>query len=318
MRRLKNIAGKIFGSSSGEELGKGIYASLEELIEQRQYISYVKNHNKKDTYAKYAGDVKSAFKGRGMEFAEIRAYEYGDEVRDIDWRVTARKLAPYTKLYHEEKDREIYVFLDLSSSMVFGTKHELKSVLAAKVAALLGWISFENKDRIGAVIFDGEESYFYKPQNSRANLLAILKKISEMTKQVAENRKKATEPAKFEKSLHSLQKTIKGRANIFVISDFAIFDDKIRKSLALVAKRGRLYLVDVFDKVEYVVPQEGEYMISSNEENLVFNTAGVGFKGEYENYFVHKNQIVKEFCLKFSCLYMGISNEIPIFRQIRL
>ena len=124
-----------------------------------------------------AGDVKSAFKGRGMELEEIRSYAYGDDVRDIDWRVTARKEQPFTKLYAEERDREIYVLLDLSPQMVFGTRHELKSVAAAKIAALLGWMSLENKDRFGCVVYDGQENLFFKPQNNRANMMIMLKKI---------------------------------------------------------------------------------------------------------------------------------------------
>ena len=156
MKRLKHIT-RFFGRVAPELGGNGLFASLDELIEQRQYVAYLRQLGQSKTFSSMAGDVKSAFKGRGMELEEIRSYTYGDDVRDIDWRVTARKEQPFTKLYAEERDREIYALLDLSPQMVFGTRHELKSVAAAKIAALLGWMSLENKDRFGCLVFDAAE-----------------------------------------------------------------------------------------------------------------------------------------------------------------
>ena len=169
MKRLQHIT-RFFGRVAPELGGNGLFASLDELIEQRQYVAYLRQLGQSKTFSSMAGDVKSAFKGRGMELEEIRSYTYGDDVRDIDWRVTARKEQPFTKLYAEERDREIYALLDLSPQMVFGTRHELKSVAAAKISALLGWMSLENKDRFGCLVFDGAESLFFKPQNNRANI----------------------------------------------------------------------------------------------------------------------------------------------------
>ena len=111
MKRLKHIT-RFFGRVAPELGGNGLFASLDELIEQRQYVAYLRQLGQSKTFSSMAGDVKSAFKGRGMELEEIRSYTYGDDVRDIDWRVTARKEQPFTKLYAEERDREIYALLD--------------------------------------------------------------------------------------------------------------------------------------------------------------------------------------------------------------
>ena len=123
---------------------QGLSVTVEELIAQQQYLPYLTYKQNKMT-SNQAGGVKSTFKGRGMEFEEVRAYIFGDDVRDIDWRVTARKAEPYTKVFNEEKDREIIVVLDLSASMVFGTKHELKSVTAAKITAMIGWLTIRHQ-----------------------------------------------------------------------------------------------------------------------------------------------------------------------------
>lgn len=163
MGKLKKLTEKFFKPKLEKAGGNGLYATLEELTEQRRFVPYLKNHQFNHIVSSRAGDVKSAFKGRGMELEEIRSYAFGDDVRDIDWRVTARRQTPYTKLFAEEKDREIYVVLDLSAHMVFGTRVELKSVAAAKIAALFGWLSLENRDRFGCLIYDGEETYVFKP-----------------------------------------------------------------------------------------------------------------------------------------------------------
>ena len=165
-----------------EEINKnnmrGLCVGVDELIAQRKFLPYIKQrHNNITSYQ--AGDIRSAFKGRGMELEEVRSYGYGDDVRDIDWRVTARKGDTYTKVFSEEKDREVYVVLDVSPYMLFGTKKELKSVSAAKLTALLGWQSLANKDRFGLILFDGYETKMFKPQNNQKNLMAIFNAISE-------------------------------------------------------------------------------------------------------------------------------------------
>ena len=222
-----------------------------------------------------AGDVKSAFKGRGMELEEIRSYAYGDDVRDIDWRVTARKEQPFTKLYAEERDREIYVLLDLSPQMVFGTRHELKSVAAAKIAALLGWMSLENKDRFGCVVYDGQENLFFKPQNNRANMMIMLKKISEATKRIL--REKQEVSPDLQKSVQLLQQSIKSQAAVFIVSDFTDFSDDMQKSLAALAKKARVYALNVFDVLEEFPPKAGEYMAENKGERLIFESKSKSF-----------------------------------------
>ena len=137
MGKLKRLTERFFGPRAVKIGGNGLYATLEELMEQRRYVPYLKSHQFNHIVSSSAGDVKSAFKGRGVELEEIRSYAFGDDIRDIDWRVTARRQVPYTKLFAEEKDREIYVVLDLSAHMVFGTRIELKSTAASKIAALL-------------------------------------------------------------------------------------------------------------------------------------------------------------------------------------
>ncbi len=318
---LKSLKNKFFKKPQADKSGNGLFATVEELIEQKQYVSYLKNFHHRLAVSRQAGDVKSAFKGRGIELEELRAYNYGDDVRDIDWRVTARKLAPFTRLYAEEKDREIYVLLDLSPYMVFGTRKELKSVAAAKIAALIGWLCLENKDRFGLYLFSGTQSHLFKPSNSRGGMIAMLKKISAYTKNILQS---PTAPASGQAEsvsvpLKVLSKVIKGQATVFVISDFSDFSDDLQKDLAHLSRKCRVFCIDVFDALEEHAPQAGEYMVSSGDgKSLIFNTTSKAYRTEYQDYFIARRQKVRDFCLRFGARYLEVMTGADLHKQLKI
>lgn len=314
MPNFARLAAGLFVRRKNRE--NGLCASLEELMEQRRNLACL-HQKSKLAPSDMAGEVRSAFKGRGIEMEEIREYTYGDDVRDIDWRVTARKKTPYTKVYAEERDREIFVLLDLSPSMVFGTKRELKSVTASKTAALIGWLAQENRDRFGAVIYDGREIRTFKSQHNRAHLLAVLKKIAETGRRILQPAKEEGEPASLVRPLKTATKLIKSRAAVFVISDFYRFGEMEQKALAALAGKGQVFCVDVFDRLEEKAPAGGEYMAENNGKTLVFDSRPKIFKREYQAYFAGRREKVRDFCRKFNCRYMEIRTDADSFRQIK-
>lgn len=315
MKRLKSLA-KIF-SFQNEADNSGLFVTLDELIEQRRYVAYLKALTSRLAVSNQAGDVKSAFKGRGVELEEVRGYTFGDDVRDIDWRITARKDMPYTKLYAEEKDREIYVLLDLSPYMVFGTRKELKSVAAAKIAGLLGWLALGNKDRFGCIIFDGKNNYVFKPKNHQGNLIAIFKKIAAVSQDVL---RKTDEPLTdgFAKTVKLLQQNIKTQATVFVVSDFNHFDDALKKAIAGMARRTKVFMVNVFDVLEENPPKGGEYMAADYGKRLVFNSDSKQFQKAYKAHFALKRHEAKQFALRFGCRYLEVRTDIELYKQLKV
>jgi len=300
-----------------EKRPNGLYVDIDELIEQKKYLPYIKRrHN--NIVSDQVGDIKSAFKGRGMEFEEVRAYGFGDDVRDIDWRVTARKNETYTKVFAEEKDREVYVVLDLSPYMLFGTKKELKSVSAAKLGALLGWQSLVNKDRFGLILYDGVETKFFKPQSSQKSFMAILNAIVSATKNVAEKSKNKSFEQKsgLENPMQFLQYIIKSHAMVFILSDFKYITDL--KPLVALTKRSRVYCVNIYDVIEEVPPASGEYMAEYNGEKLVFDTSSETYKRTYYYHFLDKRRKVENFCKRFGCYYINIRTDRPLHRQLKI
>ncbi len=298
-----------------EKTSNGLYVDLEDLIEQRKYLPYIKQRHNNIT-SDQAGDIRSAFKGRGMEFDEVRTYGYGDDVRDIDWRVTARKNETYTKVFSEEKDREVYVILDLSPYMIFGTKKELKSVAASKLAALLGWQSVVNKDRFGLVIYDGQQTKVFKPQSNHKNLMAILKTISETSKEILE--KNTPTNGNIEEPLKFLQYGIKSRAMVFILSDFKNMSNEALKSLVALTKRCRVYCINIYDILEEIPPMSGEYMAEYNGEKLIFDSTPDVFKKTYYEYFAEKRQTMSNFCKKFGCQYINVRTDKPLYKQLKI
>ena len=298
-----------------KQKSNGLYASLDDLFEQKKYLPYIKQRHNNVTSDK-VGNIRSAFKGRGIEFEEVRLYSFGDDVRDIDWRVTARLGNTFTKVFSEEKDREVYVVLDLSPYMIFGTKKELKSVSASKISALLGWQSLSNKDRFGLILYDGKTTKLYKPQSSQKNLMAILKAISNTSKKILNNKQYLKSDLK--EPLELLQYSIKSKAMVFVVSDFKNISEEAQKSLVALTKKCRVYCINVYDYVEEVPPANGEYVAQYNGQRLFFNTMSSDFKDAYYEYFAKKRQTMERFCKKFNCQYINIRTDKPLHKQLKI
>ena len=293
-------------------LSEALTPSLKTLMNLKKDVPYLKDFRLKRT-SYQAGDARSAFKGRGIEFEEVRPYQFGDDVRDIDWRVTARKNQPYTKLYMEEKDREVYVWLDLSSKMYFGTKGELKSVTAAKTAALLGWFALSYKDRLGFAIYNGRRTYIFEARRNQEYFLAVLKKIEKIAK---ENLEGAEDTEAVEKSLQYMQKKVSRHAIVFLVGSFNVHQSA-SKEISLLAHKNEVYVVDIFDKLEAVCPPKGVYPAECEGKTEEINNTGEKYELSYEAYFENKRRELKEFCTKNSAHYRAIRSDLPICAQLR-
>ena len=302
-----------FRKNEKQKEKNGLSVTVPELIAQQRYLPYLSRRHNFLT-SNQAGDVKSAFKGRGIELEEVRAYNFGDDIRDIDWRVTARKSEPFTKVYAEEKDRVITVVLDLSASMIFGTRNELKSVTAAKIAAMLGWLSVRNKDRFGIVIYDGKNVSYFKPQNNLNNLMAVFNKIAEVSQNVLQN----SSIGKLEDALKILEYHQKSQGTIFILSDFYHFDNEQFKNIAALAKNNKVYCLNIFDVLEDIAPPSGDYKAVYSNQELVFNSSSDKFKSEYQKYFAQNRENIRRNCQKFLCKYLEIRTDVPIFKQLQL
>ena len=307
-----NAVKSSFKKNEAELSDEAFVPSLKTLTALKQNVPYLKDFHFKKTSVR-AGDAKSAFKGRGIEFEEVRPYQFGDDVRDIDWRVTARKNQPFTKLYMEEKDRQVFVFLDLSSKMYFGTKTELKSVCAAKIAALLGWLALSYHDKLGLAIYTGTQTYFFEARHGETYFLSVLKKIEDVARQ---NLSLTADTQTFSQALKQFEAKIFRSSVIFLVSSFDT-DDAAVKSVQTLTNQNEVYVIDVFDPLENDAPPKGVYPASYHGQNVLLTSDGKSFEQTYKNYFAHKRKLLEDFCARYGAQYRPVQTDLPIYTQLK-
>lgn len=201
-----------------------------------------------------AGDYHSAFKGRGVEFAEVRPYEPGDDIRSIDWNVTARMGAPYVKRFVEERDLTVFLAVDVSGSLAYGSRAILKRELAAELAALLAFAAVRNQDRVGAALLTGKLELFLRPERRRMHVLRLVREILMRT---------AGGTTDLDRSLGATLKTLKQRSVLFVISDF--LDTPISGSLKAAAARHDVVVLELVDPKDHEPPATGPVVLRDAE-----------------------------------------------------
>ncbi len=203
----------------------------------------------------FAGQYHSAFKGRGMTFSEVREYQYGDDVRSIDWNVTARFNHPYIKVHEEERELTVMLLIDVSGSGNYGTHAQLKKDLITEIAAVLSFSAIDNNDKIGVILFSDKVEKFIPPQKGRKHILRI---ISELLDYSPENN--GTDIAE---SLRYLTNVIKKRCTAFLISDFR--DTGYARSLQIANNKHDIVAVHVHDRRERELPKAGLIRVRDNE-----------------------------------------------------
>ena len=220
----------------------------------------------------FAGEYHSSFKGRGMSFAEVRPYQSGDEVRSIDWNVTARKRAPYIKVFEEERELTLNLVVDISTSMRFGTAERTKAEQLAEIAATLAFSAVGNNDKIGLVLFAGDVEKVIPPGKGRRHVMRIIKTILET---------EATHPgSNVEAAMNHLLKVQKRHSIVFVLSDF--LNTAPDKNYRIAAKRYDLCTLALYDQKEWTLPKVGLLPMKDLESGRVqwVNTSSGRFERE--------------------------------------
>lgn len=195
----------------------------------------------------FAGEYHSAFKGRGMMFSEVREYQYGDDIRNIDWNVTARFNHPFIKTFEEERELTVMLMIDVSGSREFGTTQNLKKSIITEIAAVLSFSAIQNNDKIGVIFFSDRIEKFIPPMKGRKHTLFIIRELINFTPE-----HKSTN---IEEALKYLTNAIKKRCTTFVISDF--IDDNFEHSLRIANQKHDVVAIRVYDQRETELPAVG-------------------------------------------------------------
>ena len=276
-------------------MARGAHTTLNNLLGLRHAAKDIELFSRRRSRSQLAGASKTLFRGRGLEFEEVRHYQAGDELRAIDWRVTARTGIAYTKLFREERERPVFLLVDQRRSMAFGSRCCFKSVLAAEVAALLSWAALDHNDRIGGLVFNEQRHIDIRPARNRGAALHMLKAldtfsnelVARPTRSVAEPATKQTAPAaiNLEERLAELRRVARPGSAVFIVSDFIDFDDACIKQLHQLARHCDINAILIYDPMEQDLPAQGAMAFTDGIQRRVLNTAARGLRRDFSALF---------------------------------
>ncbi len=235
----------------------------------------------------FSGEYHTSFKGRGMTFSEVRQYQFGDDIRAIDWNVTARYNEPYVKVFEEERELTMMLMVDISGSESFGTKNQPKSEIVTEIAATMAFSATQNNDKIGLILFTDQIELYIPPKKGKSHVLRIIRELIEF-----QPKSKKTDLSQALKFLSSTQKK---KAIVFVISDFMV-DNDYEKTLKIAAKKHDITGVRVYDIREEKMPNIGMVEMEDAEtgEVLVVNTGSKKARLSYEKQYQDKVNYFKD------------------------
>ena len=246
----------------------------------------------------FAGEYHSAFKGRGMAFSEVREYQYGDDVRNMDWNVTARLRSPYVKVFEEERELTVVLLVDVSRSRLFGTAGTSRKDMLAEIAAVLSFSAIINNDKVGALFFSDKVEKFIPPKKGRSHLLHIIREIIEF--------EPTSDGTDISEALRYLTNAIKKKCAAFLLSDMIDVDaegnPRYEDALKVAINRHDLSVIEVYDPRECSVPDVGLVHIKDSEtgESAWVDTSSRKMRLAYETWFANARQTASRLFMKYN------------------
>ena len=234
----------------------------------------------------FGGEYHSTFKGRGMTFSEVRQYQFGDDVRNIDWNVTARYSEPYIKVFEEERELTMMLVADVSGSEFFGTDKQFKNEIVTEVAATLAFSAMQNNDKIGLILFTDEIELFIPPKKGKSHVLRIIRELLEF-----KPKSKQTDLAQ---AIKYLSNVMKKKAIVFVLSDF--ITDGYEQTMKIAANKHDITGIRIYDQREESIPSLGIVQMEDEEtgELVLVNTSSKKVRTNYASYYEERVGYFKE------------------------
>lgn len=258
----------------------------------------------------------SPFKGRGMEFDESRPYQAGDDIRSLDWRVTARTGKPHTKLFREERERPVILAVDYRPAMFFATRGCFKSVLAAQTAALLAWRASQQGDRLGGLIFSALEHWEIRPRLGSAATLHFLEQLARRSKP-PQTQQAPTPADALNQALARLRRVTRPGSLLVLISDFRELTDIGQAHLAQLARHNEVILIFLYDPLEQQLPVAGRYRFSDTQREVVLDTGDRALQQHYAQRFSQRQSAVQTLAQRHRMRYLSIATEQDPLQQLQ-
>lgn len=292
---------------------KGVIAELHELIDLKRYAqikSYIPLAKAVQT-----GANSSRLRGRGMDFSEVRNYQAGDDIRHMEWRMTARTGRPHVKIYQEEKEHPVVLLVDFNPSMIFGTRIAFKSVIAARLAALIAWTVVQHGDRIGGVFFSATQHNEFTPRSRDRGVLTLLSALASYSKDTVTNREEHIRP--MSEALVRIRRVVRPGSIIILISDFYSFNEESLKYLKQLNCHHDLLAYHINDPVELSSPKPACYPITNGKEHLILDTQSPSMHTAYNTLCTTRIQHLDNQFKTLGIPYTLVTGETDLVHLVR-
>ncbi len=273
-----------------------VQVTVPELIALNRSTAILRKRSRRPK-ATQSGDYTSSLKGRGMEFDESRLYQAGDDIRNMDWRVTARTGKPHTKLFREERERPVFVWVDYRAPMFFATQGVFKSVFAARTAALIGWNAAQQGDRIGGLIFSENEHHEIKPGQGKQGVLHL---INRLVSHPAWTERPAAQhdQTNIKKAITRLNRLVRPGSLVYMLSDFRDLENA-ESEIARLSKHCEIVMLPIHDVLEERLPENGSFRLSHNDQELIINTHDRSNLEKYQQQFKHHSEFLEQIANRY-------------------
>jgi uncharacterized protein (DUF58 family) len=267
------------------------------------------------TSGPHGGSRLSRHRGRGVDFAEVRLYQPGDDVRSIDWRVTARKAKPHTKVYREERERPTLIVVDQSRAMFFGSRVRMKSVAAAECAALLAWHSVDAGDRVGGLVYDDTTEYAFKPFRSPRAVVRLLNQVGRSNAALRNSTGTGARARRLPMVLEHIVRVARNGHRVYLISDFLGFDEADARQLKRIARHNSVALIHISDPLEQELPPPDRYTVTDGAVRSLLSTTDERVRNQYRDEFIAHTEALEAACHATRSQFIRLStNEVAVAR----
>lgn len=293
------------------------YAELPALVKLRYKAQGFTYLPRQPIHSLLAGTHASRLRGRGLNFEEIRSYQPGDDVRSIDWKVTARTATPHVRVYTEERDRPVLMFVDQRLNMFFGSEITMKSVIATEAAAISAWRVLSVGDRPGGLVFNDSAMESVRPHRSEGQVLAFLNTMLRFNKQLRIETGTASNAAMLNRALDVLTREVTHDYLIVLISDMDGADKETEQRITRLAEHNDVLIVFVYDKLEADLPPSGRLVLSDGDLQVQIDSDDDDLRARFKGEFIERLQRAKTLLLRRHVPVLTLHTGRPVIEQIR-
>lgn len=295
---------------------QGAHVAIEDLLRLRFCARDLSLSTRRPATSLLAGGKRTRFRGRGIDFEEVRLYQAGDDIRSIDWRVTARTQVPHTKLFSEERERPIFIACDLRSPMFFGTKQCFKSVLSSHIAVTLGWVALANADRVGGLVFGDTDQRDIRPKRSKHALLEFIHQLHKYDRQLSKPFASESGSSLTDIIEHTRRHAKPGCA-VFIISDFHDFNSDSERQLFQLSRHCDVTLMHVCDPMEKSLPKVSGISVTDGVSRRALSAQDARFAQQYEAVASENISHIQQSCQKLGIAMTSFSTDGDPQQQLR-